>query len=513
MCGLIYTTFPIEREKFLTALTRLKHRGPDFTSGLHQVGNSLMGHARLQILGLRDDSNQPFHHSALGISIVFNGEIYNYRQLADRYQIELSTGSDTELLVKLYRQLGVAMLPELDGMFAIAIYDHQSGQSFVVRDRLGVKPLFYWENNGEYVFSSEIRSILDIVGSCEIDSFAIRQYRALRGFFNGRTIYKHIKVFPPGHYMINGKLHCYWKLEQKYEMPPDDEELGALLCTAITSRMVSDVEVGALMSGGLDSTLIALVAKICKVWCAGLPGDADLDFANRVASDNGLNLHTVEMNPDVFLSIARSMIKQRAAPLLVPNEVALYLAACQIKSEGIKVILCGEGADELFGGYDRIFAWAEQADYFDPKIFFRLYGYSDHYDQEAVEEALSSHAEFKTPYLVVNSFFQQSHLAGLLARLDYSTMLAGVEAREPYVDFKLVERLFGMGFSKYKRANGCSKAPLKRIARGKVPDYIIDRPKIGFPMPLSSIFKVGASRTVAYQKWFDFNLRELGVPI
>lgn len=211
-----------------------------------------------------------------------------------------------------------------------------------------------------------------------------------------------------------------------------------------------------------------------------------------------------------FLDTARELILQRREPLSVPNEVLLYCMTEQVKRHNT-VVLSGEGADELFYGYDRIFKWAAHAGAFDQQEFDALYSYGKHRDDEVLEDALSPFISRGTPERTVAAFFQIAHLQGLLRRLDNATMRASVEARVPFVDHRLVERMAGVPYS-YRAAQGVVKAPLKRVFADVVPRQLVDRPKVGFPVDLKRIFsQFGEPEESGMSKWLRFNLEVLGI--
>lgn len=170
------------------------------------------------------------------------------------------------------------------------------------------------------------------------------------------------------------------------------------------------------------------------------------------------------------------------------------------------VVLCGEGADELFFGYDRIFRWANQAKTFDIKEFSKYYAYSQNDDIEIVESVVEPYLKFKTPLKITAAFFQNAHLHGLLRRLDNSTMMCSVEARCPFLDYRLIQRMAGVPFE-YRMKNGIVKEPLKRIFKDIIPKEIIERKKVGFPVDLSDVFKV--DKDIQFDSWFDFNINEI----
>jgi asparagine synthase (glutamine-hydrolysing) len=509
MCGFLLSNRPASKQRFAGAMAKMEYRGPDNCTFVDDFGGYAVGHCRLAIIGDVVSANQPMIDATGDRLLVFNGEIYNYLELAKKYDLVLETHSDTELLLRLFLLKGRDCIPELNGMFSFVVVDRSRHQIFAARDRLGTKPLFLWGDADSMVISSEISPILDLVESAEPDQFAIRQYRAMRGLFNGRTFYRDITLLPAGSWWDGKRSTRYWTLEKKYDAPPSRAELRSLVDSAIRYRMVADVEVGGFLSGGLDSTITTLASGIRSTWCVGFAGEPDFDFARRVADDEDLLHREVIVDRSTFLQTMDSMVRTRREPLCVPNEVMLFLAASDARSAGIKCTLSGEGADELFAGYDRVFQWAASAGAFDLGAFAHLYCYGNADDLEVIEDALGPFMHYGTPYLIVNAFFQIAHLAGLLRRLDFATMLASVEGREPFADFRLVERLFGLPMS-YKHSGHESKTPLKNAYQDLVPSYILQREKRGFPAPLGAIFGSETGTKAGYSAWFDRNLNILG---
>ena len=512
MCGLLFASNKsITESKFKEALALMKHRGPDAVGGYSHIDCWQLGHNRLSILDLDARSNQPFTHQPSKTSIVFNGEIYNYKELIEKYQLSVKTKSDTEVLLALYGKIGVSMLDELRGMFAFVIVNQQAGSVFIARDRLGVKPLYYTETgDGEYVFSSEIKPILELCGTKEFDEYGLRQYKKLRTFFNGRTIYKDIHMFPAGYYMLDGKMIRYWELPRGAQTAPEDHELKRLIEEAISYRCIADVEVGSYLSGGVDSTIVSGVSKTPHTWTVGTIGNNEFKWSSEASRSIGSIHHEVVVEDGDFLSIAREMIIDRAEPLSVPNEVLLYQMTKEVKKYNT-VVLSGEGADELFFGYDRIFTWASSTPHFDLSEFDKLYSYGSFKDDEIIEDALKPFMDRGSALDIVAAFFQVAHLHGLLRRLDNSTMRCSVEARVPFVDHILIERMAGVPFD-YRMQDGIVKAPLKRIFADILPQTITNRKKVGFPVDLENIFKnYGDDNESAMDKWLNFNLEVLGV--
>lgn len=509
MCGILFAkNSGFSNHQFTNALGLQAHRGPDVPINTLFSSNLKLGHNRLSIIDIDSRANQPFYSSDKKHVIIFNGEIYNYQELAKQFNIRMKTTSDTELLIELFKQEGSGFLTYLNGIFAFIIVDIETGEFFAARDRLGVKPLYYYNNGDEWIFASEISPILDLTGINKIDEFSLRQYKKLRTFFNGRTLYSGVTMFPAGYFSNNGKLEQYWSFPQGQQVPPSDEELSHLIRTSVEYRLIADVPVGSYLSGGLDSTIIAGLSNRPHTWTIGFPNENEFEWARMAANKFHSIHHEVPISTDEFIELGQYMIRKRREPLSVPNEILLYKMTLAVKKYNT-VILSGEGADELFFGYDRIFRWAENSEW-NIEEFSKYYSYGSLDDFEVVEDAISPFLKFGKTIDVVAAFFQIAHLHGLLRRLDNSTMLCGVEAREPFVDYRLIERMAGVPFS-YRMENGIIKAPLKRIFKELVPAGIIERKKVGFPVRLDEVLPSTIPGVTPFDKWFEFNLSNLGI--
>jgi asparagine synthase (glutamine-hydrolysing) len=467
-----------------------------------------MGHTRLKIIDLDDRSNQPFYSRDGRYVLIFNGEIYNFRELAKEHNIQRKTTSDTEIVIELYAKFGPKCLGWLNGMFSLIVFDTVSRETFAARDRLGVKPLYMRRNGESFTFASEIAPILKLSGTSRLDQFGVRQYRKLRACFGKRTIYEGIEMFPAGHYFYGGKLQCYWQLPEAPQIAPTDEELRGLTMQAVEQRLISDVPVGSYLSGGVDSTIVAALSHRPDTWTVGFKEHNEFEWGRIAANHIHSVHHEVLMSPEEFVELARLMIQKRCEPLSVPNEVLLYKMTSEVKKHNT-VILSGEGADELFFGYDRIFRWAAQAKTWDLAQFTSLYAYGTVEDPEVVEDAIAPFVHRETPIEIVAHFFQVGHLHALLRRLDNSTMLCSVEARVPFVDYHpLIERMAGVPFND-RLIDGVVKGQLKRAFSDLVPSAIRERDKVGFPVPLQTIPFGGDTALSPMDRWLEFNLAEL----
>ncbi len=573
MCGIAgwYRRSPVEDGD--TSLLRhmmqlMTHRGPD-DEGICVDGPVRLGHRRLSIIDL-EGGHQPMSSADGGCDIVFNGEIYNYRELRatlERDGHRFRTGSDTEVLLAVYQRQGINGLRLLNGMFAFALWDRRCETLFLVRDRLGIKPLYYsWAPDGALVFGSEIKSILAYPGierRARLES--ISEYLSFRRVLGQETFFEGIERLEPGTFMEVSRgaaiSRTWWRLPyEKYDTVTDHdlfEKTEGLLEAAVQRRMISDVPLGAFLSGGLDSSLVvAMMSRAAsasvRTYAIGFPepGYNELGHARHVAGACGTTHSEYEMGEADYVDLIPRLIGFRDEPLAVANEIALYELSRHL-SRDITVVLSGEGADELFAGYGRIFrspydyerlnnarfmhgsagpvlaegirerygraSFADEIDH-----FLALYEYVPSHKQaalfnqdvwrqirgaeqprERIEQAMSGagHLAHADRYLY---FFQRFHLENLLRRVDMTTMANSVEARVPFVDHELIEHVYRIPFghklpwksdvdrrradrltaSSISERHDVPKAILKTIAGRYLPQEIIHRPKMGFPVPL-----------------------------
>lgn len=506
MCGIIYIkSNNINEKKAIESLAEMNHRGPDSFNYLTIENKIFLGHVRLKIIDINDRTNQPYYSNSKNHCIIFNGEIYNYLDLAEKFNIELKCNSDTELLVELYELIGEEMLSELLGMFTFVIINLKTGEEFIARDRLGVKPLYYYSNNNTTIYSSEISSIVKYVDKVTENLFAVRQYKEMRMVFNNKTFYNEIIIFEQGTYFYKNKNIKYWALNTQEKAILSENELEELLVSAINYRKIADVKVGSYLSGGLDSSLIAAIGKVDYTFNASDENYSENSFAKIVSEHINSQHFSIIETPENFFSTAKLMIDKRSEPLCVPNEVLLYSLSKEAKKQ-VTVLLSGEGADELFCSYDRIFDKFSNMEVFDLDVFIEYYGYGSKHDKEVYIDAIKPFLSLKKPYLILAAFFQIAHLSGLLRRLDNSSMMASVEARVPFVDHRLVDRLFGVPYD-WKSQQGISKFPLVKLSRKFLPIEISERKKIGFPVSIDKLFN--CDKAQAYNKWLEFNLNTL----
>jgi asparagine synthase (glutamine-hydrolysing) len=497
-------------------------RGPD-GEGVYSLGTRCFGHRRLSIMDLSQRAHQPFIDNALGLGIVFNGAIYNYPELrqeliAAGYQF-VSTG-DTEVIVKAWHAWGPAALDRFLGMFAFAIWDRDSGITWLARDRLGIKPLYYTQDAARLRFASTLPGLLaagDVDTS--LDPQALHYYFSLHAVVPApHTILRGIKKLPPGAMMTvhpSGKCEQkqWWQLDFNRDAQDEsrdfnewkDAVLGALRL-AVKRRLVADVPVGVLLSGGLDSSLItALMAEAgvhdMRTYSIGFDavgneaGD-EYHYSDLVSQHYGTRHHKIHVPSADLLQALPEAIAAMSEPMVSHDCVAFYLLSHAV-SRHSKVVQSGQGADEVFGGYHWYPPLLELGECADGVDAYR----SAFLDQ--------THEELGTmlaPGIASEDFtgrFVQSHFEGSGAnnaidralrldttvmlvddpvkRVDNMTMAFGLEARVPFLDHELVE--LAARIPARHKVTGGGKRVLKEAARAVLPAEVIDRPKGYFPVP------------------------------
>ena len=499
-------------------LARLARRGPD-AEGQHAEGPVRLGHRRLSIIDLSERSRQPMIDTASGIAIVFNGTIYNYpelrAQLIDRGHGFHSDG-DTEVILRAYLEWGAACVDRLHGMFAFAIWNRES--LFLARDRLGIKPLYYSENQGRFRFASTPQALLAGGGvDTGIDAVALHHLFTLHAVVPApRTLYNGIRKLAPGTTLtvnLRGELahHRYWSLRAQRpavtRSPAEwTEAIHESLRQAVKKRIeIADVKVGVLLSGGLDSSLlVALLAEqgvpdlmTFSVGFEDQPEERgnEFEYSDPVAAMYGTRHHKFLIPNSEVLHRLPEAVDAMSEPMFAQDAVAFYLLSEQV-SKTVKVVQSGQGADEVFGGYFWYPQMVAESTGSALDRFRRHYFDRDH--DEFLEMAMPAYhgldytAETVAAHLAepfADEFIDQVLRMDTtmlitddpVKRVDNMTMAWGLEARVPFLDHQLVELAASMPPELKLGSEG--KHVLKTIARGRVPDAVIDRKKGYFPMP------------------------------
>ncbi|MCJ7503665.1 MAG: asparagine synthase (glutamine-hydrolyzing), partial [Acidobacteriia bacterium] len=374
MCGIcgIYnfgTYAPADRAALKRSADAMVHRGPD-DEGFYLNAELGLGNRRLSIIDL-PGGHQPLANEDETVWITFNGEIYNYQELRPELESRghrFRTASDTETIVHLYEDYGLGCLEPLRGMFAFALWDARQRRLFVARDRLGIKPLFYCAEPGRLLFASELRALRELVGRpLEIEPQAVYDFFGFRYIPAPHTFYRGVKKLLPGHYLLadarGARIEPYW------DVPPEEEtsrtvadfadEVIEQLRESIRLRLIADVPLGVFLSGGTDSSAVvafmaALGAHPLRTFSVGFeePGYSELPFARRVAQRYHTQHHELVVRPQDLSEELGRLVAFRDEPVAEPTDVALYRMA-RLASEQVKVVLAGEGGDELFAGYPK----------------------------------------------------------------------------------------------------------------------------------------------------------------
>lgn len=505
MCGFFITNHPsINKNQHESIIENtLRFRGPDGSSGLIEYNGWKAYHARLSIIDISSGINQPVINSN-GSILVFNGEILNYKELGEKYFYKNYT-SDTLLLNDLIINQKLN-LNELDGFFSFIFIDNHGAVKFAARDKFGVKPLYFIEKDGYYSFSSEPNTLKQIF-NLSINKESIEEYKSIRAPIFSQSYFENIKQVSPGQCLINGYyFDSYYELNGNYENI-SNEIIESTLIKAIKSRKVSDVPIGLLLSKGIDSNLIRSLERFDKFYSIGFNGDEDIEYLKK---QNISNLKIIECTPEEYKKSFEYLLQLRGEPLSVPNEVLLYLIAKTAAKDGVKVLLSGEGADEFFGGYDRIFKWASETNNFDLDIFLKLYCYTPPEKNSLLYrkfQKLFEQRSFVNIFEMVRWFFIRYHMPILFRRLDFSLMAAGVEGREPIAN----AHLFSIASKLTKEiliGETLGKLPLRQIISKHMGyDFAFEK-KVGFPVNLNNIFDNEYGLT-SYELWFKENLKVL----
>ena len=506
MCGFLFE-YNINKGRtiFQKSLNDISHRGPDFT-GTDITNKVKLGHQRLSILDLNPRSNQPFYDSSRRYAIVYNGEVFNFKDLIKEFNLKCDTNCDTEVILNLYIKIGPNFIEKLNGMFSFCIYDSLTDIVYVGRDRYGIKPMFYFQTESGFVISSEIKPLLNYTKSNDLDSFSIRQYKKMRGFKPGRTLFKEIKEFLPGHFSEGASIDPkkYWEASFGFEKKYDREEFSYLFNKSINDCTISDVSYDCMLSGGLDSSLIAALTNPKNCWVIGRTDDNEFEFADAVATKHSLKLNKVIFNPSQFVSELDKEIEKRSYPITVPNEILINVLSKDIVKSS-KVVLCGEGADEVFLGYDRIFRHFQNKK-INIEDFEKLYCYGKEKDFEVIEDC-AGHIIGKG-INELRKFFIEFHMLGLLKRVDFNTMRHSIESRVPFLHNELFDYASRLDSSVHIDLFDSKKILKNYCFDSKIlPTNIINRKKVGFPVKFDFIVsKFGMEKISSYDDWFDYNI-------
>ena len=540
MCGHISIYYKNKKadELFIRQLTeKIIHRGPDDT-GYFIKDNIAFGFNRLSIIDL-ECGNQPFKKE--NRTIIFNGEIYNHNELREELNKnnEFTTNLDTEVLLTSYINYEEKCLDKLRGMFAFIIYDEVKDIVFGARDHFGIKPLYYVNNDKFIAFSSEYKSLVKLVGKVSVDKSALQNYLSFQYTPNYNTIINEIKEVPNGTYFTIKNGNIEFKKYHKYKFSNKDvreKNVYDIINNSVKHHMIANVEVGSFLSGRIDSTIItALAAKInpkIKSFSIGfdVEGYNELNFAKKTAEYLGIENISINVSEQEYIKALPSVAYYMDDPLADPSCVGIYLLSEEARKH-VKVVLSGEGSDELFGGYNiykeyyslKPFSYLPEVvkgkvnkiakllpdikgkSYLlrgTTKLKDRYIGNAKIFSNEEVKNIIHDYDENNTCSNILSSLYEEcdknnydnvttmqyidmnTWLEGdILLKADKMSMAHSLEVRVPFLDKEVLKCAEGLTLSQKVNKNN-TKVLLREAFKDIVPPYMKEKKKLGFPTPI-----------------------------
>ncbi len=551
MCGIF--GFNFEDKALLRGMhEKLKHRGPD-DKGFFTDKCISLGHARLSVIDLSEKGRQPLSNEDGTVWITYNGEIYNFKELRaelEKRDHRFSSNTDTEVIVHAYEEYGLDFVNYLRGMFAFAIYDSMERKLILVRDRIGIKPLYYYFNGEKFIFASEIKAILEHIKP-RLDKEALKELFTFQFTIAPKTLFEGIKKLPPANVLIfdldtkNLTMNEYWQLELRIKNRSEGYYIKTIeeaMKESVRLHLVSDVPLGVYLSGGLDSSYItALMSEVSdnvRTFTIGFNHPTDeTEYASRVAEEFGTEHREIIVEPEEA-SILPRVTWHLDTPVVDIAAVPTYIISRATKKH-LTVALTGDGGDELFAGYEKYKLmllreyWkklparaviAGAGSYFlTPEMRNRLPDFSGKDDCQAYlayastfskderramlkngqfneREKIDHYFKLKAPMLQKLMYLDLKTLLpdDYLMKVDKTTMANAVEARVPYLDHKFVEFAFSMPPS-YKIRKLQTKYIFRKAMARKLPKEIVNRKKHGFNLPT--------------ERWLEEGLKEIAIQL
>ena len=538
MCGIAgFIGKDKNKKKILKAMCdRIAHRGPD-AEGFYVKGDVALGQRRLSIIDL-EGGKQPMFSEDGKLVIVFNGEIYNYKDLKKELkEYPFQTESDTEVLIYGYRKWGYDLPKHLRGMFSFALYDMEEKTLFCARDHFGIKPFYYYYNDGTFMFASEIKAFLDHPKfEKKFNESLIAPYLSFSFTPTTETFFEGVKRLDAGNYLTykDGQINIerYFDLTFPIEEKDYDktvEEIGKVMDDSTRHHMISDVEVGSFLSSGIDSSYLVSLAKPSKTYTVGydIPRYNEIDYAKDLTDKLKINNTSKKITKEEYMKVLDKIMYHMDEPASDPAVVALYFVA-NLASKDVKVVLSGEGADEFFGGYNY---YREEVDYsFYNKIpFFIRHGISkfcslfppvrginflvrrgerleDSYigvnkvwNDKEIKKLLKTPVTIQNKEItkpVFDKFKGQSNIVkmqaidinfwlmkDILQKADRMTMANSLEGRVPFIDREVFKIASSLPLN-YKVTKENTKVALRDAAKKVIPNESYKKKKLGFPVPI-----------------------------
>lgn len=547
MCGFVgFCDDSKNKKKIIRDMADIiKHRGPD-SDGYYVDNNIALGFRRLSIIDL-DKGSQPIFNEDKDKVIVFNGEIYNYKEIREELKSKghkFSTNTDTEVILHGYEEYKEDILNKLRGMFAFVIYDIKEKSLFGARDFYGIKPFYYYYDNENFLFGSEIKSFLGSPNfKKELNKDMLSQYLTFQCSIGEDTFFKNTYKLLPGHYFIYKDKELEIKKYYEVKLEPNDDKsleewvsgIREVIDNSVLAHKVSDVEVGSFLSSGVDSSLIAKLSSVDKTFTVGYDNKkySEIDYAKEFSDKINVSNVSKKISKEEYFKEFSNVQYYMDEPLADASAVMLYFLS-KTASKHVKVCLSGEGADEIFGGYNIYHepysvSWYNKIPYFIRKCIgilvypFRnytgfnfLYRRSKKIEDRYIGNAFifepndakkivnfnygnKTYKDFTKPYYdkvsdldVVTKMqyidFNFWLIYDILLKADKMSMANSLEVRVPYLDRKVIEYASKLP-SKYKIVGNETKYAFRKVAKEELADKVADKKKLGFPVPIREWLK------------------------
>lgn len=547
MCGFVgFCDDSKNKKKIIRDMADIiKHRGPD-SDGYYVDNNIALGFRRLSIIDL-DKGSQPIFNEDKDKVIVFNGEIYNYKEIREELKSKghkFSTNTDTEVILHGYEEYKEDILNKLRGMFTFVIYDIKEKSLFGARDFYGIKPFYYYYDNENFLFGSEIKSFLGSPNfKKELNKDMLSQYLTFQCSIGEDTFFKNTYKLLPGHYFIYKDKELEIKKYYEVKLEPNDDKsleewvsgIREVIDNSVLTHKVSDVEVGSFLSSGVDSSLIAKLSSVDKTFTVGYDNKkySEIDYAKEFSDKINVSNVSKKISKEEYFKEFSNVQYYMDEPLADASAVMLYFLS-KTASKYVKVCLSGEGADEIFGGYNIYHepysvSWYNKIPYFIRKCIgilvypFRnytgfnfLYRRSKKIEDRYIGNAFifepndakkivnfnygnKTYKDFTKPYYdkvsdldVVTKMqyidFNFWLIYDILLKADKMSMANSLEVRVPYLDRKVIEYASKLP-SKYKIVGNETKYAFRKVAKEELADKVADKKKLGFPVPIREWLK------------------------
>ena len=547
MCGFVgFCDDSKNKKKIIRDMADIiKHRGPD-SDGYYVDNNIALGFRRLSIIDL-DKGSQPIFNEDKDKVIVFNGEIYNYKEIREELKSKghkFSTNTDTEVILHGYEEYKEDILNKLRGMFAFVIYDIKEKSLFGARDFYGIKPFYYYYDNENFLFGSEIKSFLGNPNfKKELNKDMLSQYLTFQCSIGEDTFFKNTYKLLPGHYFIYKDKELEIKKYYEVKLEPNDDKsleewvsgIREVIDNSVLAHKVSDVEVGSFLSSGVDSSLIAKLSSVDKTFTVGYDNKkySEIDYAKEFSDKINVSNVSKKISKEEYFKEFSNVQYYMDEPLADASAVMLYFLS-KTASKHVKVCLSGEGADEIFGGYNIYHepysvSWYNKIPYFIRKCIgilvypFRnytgfnfLYRRSKKIEDRYIGNAFifepndakkivnfnygnKTYKDFTKPYYdkvsdldVVTKMqyidFNFWLIYDILLKADKMSMANSLEVRVPYLDREVIEYASKLP-SKYKIVGNATKYAFRKVAKEELADKVADKKKLGFPVPIREWLK------------------------